>query len=420
MTEADTERLALLDASRKALASQTEYAETIYHNVLLEYLGIPSESPLSLVAEDLLSSATQNNLDPQRFVSEVGLIVNQVKCFSPDVTAGWFWSRLPIAETPDQFLNAAINIIRARYPSSREHDDLVTKSFKKAAEIATNPDLAEVYTWVNDHRNLLYEVHAKYWHEHFSNRDKKPEVLDPEELTPILDSDIKSALERKAQIQVLHGENSIAKTDALKAYLESVGYEAVLHFEGASDAYEPHYPVLSRVNLGSLLGSLFSGLQFRFYDECQKYVEDQQKQFQDRLEEVLTDTQKSNIDLYKRFLNPVTTPLTLGTHWLNPIFVDNKLVYLEGVEVGFNMPEAVRLMDFGRDHGMDEGYLLNDFLLSIDHIRKTEHGFSLPHTSPVQEAINTFLNSDEASILERPTKLKKLYEEKAYRIYRPY
>src|SRR3989344_6643062 len=268
MTEADTERLALLDASRKALASQTEYAETIYHNVLLEYLGIPSESPLSLVAEDLLSSATQNNLDPQRFVSEVGLIVNQVKCFSPDVTAGWFWSRLPIAETPDQFLNAAINIIRARYPSSREHDDLVTKSFKKAAEIATNPDLAEVYTWVNDHRNLLYEVHAKYWHEHFSNRDKKPEVLDQEELTPILDPEIESLGSNKAWIDIGFGDETGARS--LQHYLESVGFSVLIKYAPPYEPGEPSSPISFRAGLGSWIDGLINGANFRFDEECGK------------------------------------------------------------------------------------------------------------------------------------------------------
>ena len=73
------------------------------------------------------------------------------------MTAGWFWRRLPLAETSDQFLNAAINIIRARYPSSREHDNIIAGSFKKAAEMA-GPDLSEAYTWLNDHRSLLYDT----------------------------------------------------------------------------------------------------------------------------------------------------------------------------------------------------------------------------------------------------------------------
>src|SRR3989344_6407325 len=171
-------------------------------------------------------------------------------------------------------------MIRSRYPDSKEHDDIVTKSLQKAAEIESSPNLAQVYAWLDNHRDLLYSVHWQYAKEyHWWEKKEKPEVLDPEELTPILDSDIKSVRERKAQIEVLWGENSMVKTDALQTYLESVGYEARLHFEGAPDSYEPSYPVLSRVRLGSLLGSLYNGVAFRFYDECQKYVEEQQKQF---------------------------------------------------------------------------------------------------------------------------------------------
>ena len=430
-----------LNSQRQNLQQLHTNAENRYHKALVDYLGISTDNPLASFDEEILSYTDRLKIVPSWFTNEIDTIIKAIQGFSPNMTAGWFWRRLPLAETSDQFLNAAINIIRARYPSSREHDNIIAGSFKKAAEMA-GPDLSEAYTWLNDHRSLLYDIHSKYWKEH--DKKEAPTVLDPKGLTPILESDIKSVRDRHVWIEILYGENNQTKADELKAYLESVGYEVTFHFEGAPDLGEPSYPVSSRVRFGSLLHSLTTGSNFRFYEEAQDYVEGQQKQFEDRLKEVLTDTQKSNIDLYKRFLNPVTTLLTLGTHWLNPDFVDNKLVYLEGVVVGFSMEEAVQLVDAGLGYHLstnedkDVRSELSNFLDTIDFAREklikyqsveelisiglknTLQLYSELGQETVRLWVDEFLRSDSVSILERPNRLKHLYENLAYRIYRPY
>lgn len=420
------EILKQIDERRQTLNGELGGLDQDYQQTLWEYLEIEPGSALALadvdfhpfVASDILEFVEEQNLNPSWFTAEITKATTAVQGFSPDMTYSWGGKGLPIAETEGQFINCAIHNIRSQTDNSKHGDRWVTEALKKAAELVT-PPLAKTYGWINDNRDLLYEAHGKYWKENYrKNADQlrygwKPEELEPKELTPILESEIESLPSRKVFIEMINEEAG----RKLKDYMESVGYEVTTHY--------PHYEPGEYRGHAIFTASIGMRSNFITHRDCMEYIQNQQKQFEERLDEVLTDAQKQNIDLYRRFLNPVTTPLTLGTHNLYPQFIDNKIVYLQGVEVGFNMEEAVRLVDFATDH-LDTHNDVNVFLGGANQLRKDltdqqDPQHSINHyLGQVRDTLRTFLQTDIASVLERPTKLKQLYEEKAYRIYALY
>lgn len=417
MNEVDRDNLRQLDTKRQELKTELDRTQQEHQRILLKYLGAEPTAPLSTVAEEILRFAESEGINPRWFYGQVNQAATHVQGFSPN-TIGIWRRDVPIAQTSEQFYNCAIHNIRSQVGDLKQADGIVTEAFTKAKQEAHKAEnfedsqrMSKVYGWLNSNRDFLYKIHGEYWRSHNVESSTvygrpKPEKLDPVELTPILEEEVNSIEEKVASVADPY-QGGPALT--LARDLERFGFKVTYDIESSGPYFHDDMAKIG---------------EWRFIrmGEAVNFFADFQQRFEDRLGEVLTDSQKSKIDIYRHFLNPVKTPLTIGVHGLEfPKFVGAKPLYMVGVDVGFNMLEAAQIVEWGLAQNLlsiSEGGLTL-FLATIDILRKEQkpgNNWYIFHPI-VQHAVDDFMESDQRKLLDRPIKLKQLYEEHAYKIY---